>query len=56
MVQEEKEIQTAGQEMREYRLHKGTQTEKTVKANTDTLERMESETETAIKILLGEEK
>ena len=44
------------QETRKYILHEGTQTEKTVKANTDTLERMESETETAIKIMLGEEK
>lgn len=44
------------QEEREYELQEGTQTEKTVEANRDTEEREESDTEKALKILLGEEK
>lgn len=56
MEQEEKEIQTDESEVREHRLQEGTPTEKTVEANEDTAEREESDTEKALKILLGEEK
>lgn len=54
MEQEEKEVQKEEQKEREYELQEGTPTEKTVEANTGATERKESETEKALKILLGE--
>lgn len=56
MEQEEKEVQKEERKEREYELQEGTPTEKTVEANTGATERKESETEKALKILLGEEK
>lgn len=56
MEKEEKEIQEEGQEERKHRLQEGTPTEKTVEADNNATEREESDTEKALKILLGEEK